>query len=121
MSIHKFLEFQTKFNKIDEEKKKLIDEEVQVDSSYFSWAETHFTREKRETIIQLCIEKQLPDWRVRELMISHGKWEEARENITKTDIALFANIEINVTEYTEDKKSLSRKFFNFINWGGIDV
>ncbi|MFE0560723.1 hypothetical protein ACFW1P_32880 [Paenibacillus sp. NPDC058910] len=115
---NKYLEFRSKFDCIDEKKLELEKLEMDTHKEYLSWAENHFTRDVREIIIQVCIEKKLPEWRVNELKNSHEKWERSKENLTRADIALFAEVEMNHTDFQPEKKDKISKMMDFLNWRG---
>lgn len=117
---HRFLEFRSKFDSIDEKKLELAKMEQETHAEYIRWAENYYTRDKREQIIQLCIEKKLPEWRLQELQISHTKWEKSKDNLSRADIALFAEIEMNHSDgFHTDKKSKISKMIEFMNWRGV--
>lgn len=113
---HRFLEFRSKFDEIDEKKFELEKMERDTHAELLSWAENHYTRDVREKIIELCIEKKLPEWRVEELKISHSKWEQSKDNLSRADIALFAEIEMNHSDYQSDKQTRTSKWMEFLNW-----
>ncbi|MEK5028733.1 hypothetical protein [Paenibacillus sp. FSL M7-1046] len=118
MSLSVYLQFQERFEGVDVQKYKVMQMEEELNTEFFNWAEDYFTREKRELIIQSCIDKQLPEWRINELRLSHTNWEESKENITKAVVLLFASMESRNIDYVKEKESISQRCLDFFSWGG---
>jgi hypothetical protein len=114
---HKYLEFRRRYDQIDSEKLSLAKRESSLNDDLLKWAIGHLTREKREQIIQACIEKSLPKWHIDELQLSSAKWEESREHITKEQIELFCHTEIHHLDYVEATKTKSERFYNWFSKG----
>ena len=119
MSQHPYLIFKRRFDDIDEQKLALAKNEEDTTDEFFEWAINHYSKSKREELIQLCIQQEQPEWQIVEMRRSHEQWEVARSNIKREDVEIFAKMDIQYNEQPV-KRSFTRKVREFVEWKGLE-
>jgi len=89
MNWDKYRAFQNNFDKIDQEKLEFAKKESTLNENFINWAIEELPGDKRAQIIQDCIDRKDPEWRIAELKESHINWDISKDHVKKQSVDLF--------------------------------